>query len=114
VRSRSSRLPPFTLSLVGAVLALLMLSHEVFAQEDEAPAAPAAQAKPAAGKGRKTKTAVSFDETLIEGEVKRPEFFYFLQKKQFNFGRLIKLRENFLPEARKTSEAIQRRSGSGE
>lgn len=60
----------------------------------------------------KKKTAVNFEDQLIEGEVNKPEFFYFLQKKQFNFGRLIKLRENFLLEMRKTSEEIERKNGT--
>lgn len=60
----------------------------------------------------KKKTTVDFEDELVEGELKKPELFYLLQKKQFNFKRLIKLRENFLPEMRRTSEDIQR-SGSG-
>ena len=60
----------------------------------------------------KKKTAVNFEDQLIEGEVNKPEFFYFLQKKQFNFGRLIKLRENFLIEMRKTSEEVERKGGT--
>lgn len=57
----------------------------------------------------KKKTAVNFEDQVIEGQLNKPDFFYFLQKKQFNFGRLIKLRENFLPEMRKTAEQIERR-----
>lgn len=60
----------------------------------------------------KKKTAVDFEDQLIQGELNKPDFFYFLQKKQFNFGRLIKLRENFLMEMKKTSEEIERRGGS--
>ena len=60
----------------------------------------------------KKRTAVSFEDQLIEGEINKPEFFYFLQKKQFNFGRLIKLRENFLLEMRKTAEETERRGGT--
>lgn len=62
--------------------------------------------------GDKKKTSIDFEDELVEGELKKPELFYLLQKKQFNFKRLIKLRENFLPEMRRTSEDIQR-SGSG-
>ena len=40
-----------------------------------------------------------------------PELFYLFQKKNFNYKRLIKLRENFLPEMRRTSEDIQRLRG---
>jgi hypothetical protein len=55
----------------------------------------------------KKRTAITFDDQLIQGDVQKPELFYLLQKKQFNFGRLIKLRENFLPEMRKTAEEIR-------
>jgi len=59
----------------------------------------------------KRKTSINFEDELIEGEVKKPELFYLLQKKQFNFKRLIKLRENFLPEMRRTAEDIGRDGG---
>ncbi len=63
-------------------------------------------------KSGKTRTAtIDFEDELIEGEVKKPELFYLLQKKQFNFKRLIKLRNNFLPEMRRTSEEL-RHTGS--
>ena len=58
-------------------------------------------------KGKK-RTNINFEDQLIRGEVQKPELFYIMQKKQFNFGRLIKLRENFLPEMRKTSEVVPR------
>lgn len=52
----------------------------------------------------KRKQSIDFEEDLIKGEVKKPELFYLLQKKQFNFKRLIKLRDDFLPEMRRTAE----------
>jgi hypothetical protein len=60
----------------------------------------------------KKTTAINFEDELIEGEVKKPELLYLLQKKQFNFKRLIKLRENFLPEMSRTAEEIGRGRGS--
>lgn len=62
------------------------------------------------GSEKKT-TAINFEDELIQGEVKKPELLYLLQKKQFNFKRLIKLRENFLPEMNRTSETVQRVRG---
>lgn len=56
----------------------------------------------------KKSTAINFEDQLVEGELKKPELFYLLQKKQINFGRLIKLRDNFVPEMRRTSEELQR------
>lgn len=64
------------------------------------------------GSGDKKTTAINFEDELIEGEVKKPELLYLLQKKQFNFKRLIKLRENFLPEMNRTAEEIGRDRGS--
>ncbi len=57
-------------------------------------------------KGKKN-TAINFEDELVEGEVQKPELLYLLEKKQFNFKRLIKLRKNFLPEMRRTAEEIQ-------
>jgi hypothetical protein len=70
---------------------------------ENAPRTPA-QEKP---KGE-TKKTLSFEDELVEGSTQKPELFYLFQKKNFNYKRLIKLRENFLPEMRKTSEDIQR------
>lgn len=68
-----------------------------------------AKGKPAAGE--KTKS-LSFEDELVEGATAKPELFYLFQKKNFNFKRLIKLRENFVPEMRRTSEDVQRGRGS--
>lgn len=54
---------------------------------------------------------LNFEDELIEGNVQKPDLFYIFQKKNFNYKRLIKLRENFLPEMRKTTEDIQRVRG---
>lgn len=59
-------------------------------------------------RGDKKTTSINFEDELVEGEVKKPELLYLLQKKQFNFKRLIKLRENFLPEMGRTAEDIER------
>ncbi len=65
-----------------------------------------------ANKSKERKQNLSFEDELVEGATQKPELFYLLQKKNFNYKRLIRLRENFLPEMRETSEVIQR-SGSG-
>ncbi|MGE3681651.1 MAG: hypothetical protein AB7G93_07990 [Bdellovibrionales bacterium] len=59
-------------------------------------------------KGEKKRTTIDFEDELVEGELKKPELFYLLQKKQFNFKRLIKLRENFLPEMRRDADEVSR------
>ena len=71
----------------------------------------AQDAKPAKKSGGKTgeiTTKIDFEDELVEGELKKPELFYLLQKKQFNFKRLIKLREDFLPEMRRDADEIHR------
>jgi len=55
----------------------------------------------------KRKATIDFEDELVEGELKKPELFYLLQKKQFNYKRLIKLRENFLPEMRRDAEEMR-------
>ena len=83
-------------SLITLFIGTLMLSAEAFAQSK----------KKKKSSSRK-RTTINFEDELIEGEVQKPELLYLLQKKQFNFKRLIKLRKNFLPEMRRTAEDIQ-------
>ncbi|MEZ4872181.1 MAG: hypothetical protein R2827_08030 [Bdellovibrionales bacterium] len=59
----------------------------------------------------KKRAVINFEDELIQGEASKPELFYLLQRKQYNFKKLIRLRENFLPEMRRTSEELHR-SGS--
>src|SRR4051794_17713221 len=51
-------------------------------------------------------TTINFEDQLVEGGTNKPELFYLLNQKKFNYKRLIRLREDFLPEMRKTSEDI--------
>jgi hypothetical protein len=52
------------------------------------------------------KTTVNFEDQLVEGQAQKPDLLYMLQKKKFNYKKLIRLRENFLPELRQTSNEI--------
>ena len=61
---------------------------------------------------KEKKTSLNFEDELVEGATTKPELFYLFQKKNFNYKRLIRLRENFLPEMRKTSEDISRARSS--
>jgi hypothetical protein len=79
----------------------LMMTSDLYAQQ------PSADTKALTRKEKK-RAEVSFEDELVTGEVKKPELFYLLQKKQFNYKRLIKLRENFLPEMKRTATEIQR------
>lgn len=62
-------------------------------------------------KTKDRKQTLNFEDELVEGSTQKPELFYLFQKKNFNYKRLIKVRENFLPEMRETAEDIQRLRG---
>ena len=50
---------------------------------------------------------VDFDDELqIKGKLLGPSIFSLFQKKDLNYGKLIKPREDFLPEMRRTLEDI--------
>ncbi len=102
----ASKAPTMTRVLKPLALAVFMLfltSSFAFAQQEAKKPAPAAQSK-----GEPKKTTVNFEDQLIEGQTQKPELFYLLQQRNTNFKRLIKLRENFLPEMRKTAEDFSR------
>lgn len=65
-----------------------------------------AQASADAGKKGTKRTTINFEDQLIEGRTQKPELFVLLQNRMNNSRRLFKLRENFLPEMRKTSEDV--------
>ena len=61
-----------------------------------------------AQKSKKPKrTTINFEDQLIKGQNQKPDLLYLLQKKQFNYKRLIRLRENFLPEMRETATEVE-------
>ncbi|AGH94950.1 hypothetical protein A11Q_730 [Pseudobdellovibrio exovorus JSS] len=72
---------------------------------------PAPSTQPQQQNRQETVQSLNFEDELVEGTAQKPEFFYLFQQKNFNYKRLIKLRENFLPEMRRTSEDIQRLRG---
>ena len=101
--------------ILTAMIALgVGLSCAGNAQAQDADSAPKAEAS-GGGKGGKNpkRTAVNFEDQLVEGQTQKPELFYLLQQRNTNFKRLIRLRENFLPEMRKTSEEIGRGGSKG-
>ena len=63
------------------------------------------QSKPKSGERTQS---INFEDELIQGDVKKPDLLYLLQKRDFNFKRLIKLRDNFLPEMNQTAEDVGR------
>lgn len=106
-------------SLKFALATLVFLAGSLLAQAQEeeggADSAAADGAAAPAKKGKKGQgktTQLNFEDELIQGEAKKPELFYLLQRKQFNFKKLIKLRDDFLPEMRSTSEELRRGGGT--
>lgn len=98
------RLKAVKLIVIGALTILIgYLDAPVFAQEETK-----TEKSEKSSKGDKKQTKIDFEDELVEGELKKPELFYLLQKKQFNFKRLIKLREDFLPEMRRDADEIRR------
>lgn len=100
------------LSVITCSLVVFLSAPSAFAQDEDA--APAASSSGGASKSRPKGTRtqkLNFEDELVEGGTQKPELFYLFQKKNFNYKRLIKLRQNFIPEMRKTSEDIQRIRG---
>lgn len=93
-----SGLSVYKLFLAMFPLGLLVFSLSHFARAEDAKDAKAGKVK---------KTTIDFEDELVEGEFKKPELFYLLQRKQFNYKRLIKLRKDFIPEMKQTSEDVE-------
>ncbi len=51
-------------------------------------------------------TVLSFEDELIQGDVSSPDLFVILKNKNINFGRLLKLRKDFIPEMRQTRQDV--------
>lgn len=96
------------INIIIVSLFLILISTSVLSQEESA--------KNIQNNIKKTvkerKATLNFEDELVEGGTQKPELFYLFQKKNFNYKRLIKLRDNFIPEMRKTSEEIQRVRGA--
>lgn len=105
-----ARLMTLVVSSVIGFVTLTLHAPKLRAQEgDSKPAASASSGGGSAAKSPK-KTSINFEDQLVEGQTQKPELFMLLQQRNSNFKRLIKLRENFLPEMRKTSEDVGRPS----
>ncbi|MCC6138351.1 MAG: hypothetical protein IT287_06940 [Bdellovibrionaceae bacterium] len=85
------------IKFITATVAILVIC--ISASAETAVPTPANAPKP-------KKTTVNFEDQLIEGQAQKPDLMYLLQKKKFNYKKLIRLRENFLPELRQTGNEI--------
>jgi hypothetical protein len=86
---------------VSLISALTVIGSSLVFAQTPPPAATAAKKEP-------RKQTLTFEDELVEGSTQKPELFYLFQKKNFNYKRLIKLRDNFLPEMKRSTEDIQR------
>ncbi len=84
------------------VMLSIILSFTVSSAQEGAASSPV----------RERRESLNFEDELVEGSTQKPELFYLFQKKNFNYGRLIKLRENFIPEMKRTTEDLQRIRGA--
>jgi hypothetical protein len=50
---------------------------------------------------------VKFDDELVKGAAEKPETEFLFQKGDFNFKKLIRLRENFIPEVQKGKDDMR-------
>lgn len=48
-----------------------------------------------------------FENELVEGSLSQPELTYLLKKKNFNYKKLIKIRKDFIPELKQSSEFMR-------
>ncbi len=60
------------------------------------PAAPTAPPEAA-----KKRISIKFDNELIEGSIQNPSMDYMFVRKEANYKKMMRLRENFLPEVKK-------------
>ena len=97
----------FTRNIFYAFIPVTFCGIFAYAQAD----APAQNAAPAVKSKPEKKHTINFEDELVEGTAQKPEFLYLFQKKNFNYKRLIRLRENFIPEMKRSSEDIQRLKG---
>lgn len=97
----------FSKNIFFAFISVMLCGILVYAQNDTPASTTVATAKPK----QEAKHKIDFEDELVEGSAQKPEFLYLFQKKNFNYKRLIRLRENFIPEMKKSSEEIQRLKG---
>jgi hypothetical protein len=91
------------------ILSLFLFSPTllVFAQDVQNGETPTANANPSLKPPKQTKVYnLDFEDELVEGGVQKPDLFYLIQRKNFNYRKLVRLRENFLPEMKETSEHL--------
>jgi hypothetical protein len=112
-KSQSRGLLFLVLLCLNIIVAMMMSVGDSYAADTKEGSSGATAAANGSGTGKSPKhTSINFEDQLVEGQTQKPELFYLLQQRNTNFKRLIRLRENFLPEMRKTAEDIGRPSAN--
>lgn len=100
------------LNVITLVLCICMNANAQSAAVVTKPATEVTVDETAANKVKaEKKTSINFEDELIEGSAQKPDLFYLFQKNNFKFKKLIRLRENFIPEMARNAEDIQRLRG---
>ena len=98
---------------LGAVMFVAVSAQTAGPAADSAAGSAAPQPGDAKkGPAPRKSTTINFEDQLVEGQAQKPELFYMLKQKNANFKKLIRLREDFLPEMKKTAGDVERK-GSG-
>ncbi len=87
----------FQRSFILSVLSLLMIFSSALSVAAET-----------SSKKEPRKQTLNFEDELVEGSTQKPDLFYLFQKKNFNFKRMMKLRNDFIPEMKRSTEDVQR------
>lgn len=91
---------------IKLIFSLFLFSPYLFAQDAKVPG-PTDTANPSLKPPKQPKVYnLDFEDELVEGGVQKPDLFYLIQRKNFNYRKLVRLRENFLPEMKETSEHL--------
>ena len=98
----------------GIAVTALIFAVVAHAAENPTGAPPQAPSPttPSTTKKEPRKQTITFEDELVEGTTQKPDLFYLFQKKNFNFKRMMKLRNDFIPEMKRSTEDVQRGKGN--
>lgn len=68
---------------------------------------PDEKGKTATAPGKEKKLKIQFDNELVNGQQSMPEAEFIFSRAQFNYKKMIRLRENFIPEVEKGKDEFR-------
>lgn len=101
------------LTYVSILLLLTMITvsfakAQDFEGEESSTEAPAKKLDPKAkDAANRRKLTIQFDDELVKGAQANPEAEYIFTRSQFNYKKMIRLRENFIPELEKGKDEFR-------